>query len=608
MSRRVQLPSGSAAPQLKSQAAVKGNPVRHVPIVVVSNPCGSDGVQMDNPRLHKNVAIWFKIMTGTQIKALYYQKSHNNILVKLPKSVNLDALYGTHTFNEFLPDRDFAPHESSKIYPYNQRYAKDPEQRQWKQAAQPAIDVSGIESSSVTVIRQPYPLPSSRAPPPFTLEYALQIPSDLAARRPTPSAEPAPKLEPTPVLEEPAPPLPPLPSRDAVPPPRDVGTPEPPIKVEVDENPLPKWKNDPYDEEETARLALQSHIHVENNVTGPSSVEDIRVKREDVKMEDVEAVDPCLQVAFDLMVEDIKPKPEPRETSVDLRMQEQIDIMLRGMGMTQAAGANEAPILPSPTPLAVDGYSLPVKPEPEDCRSLLLPTVSHTIPVVVKKEPELDNRNLSSNHSNQQTVTRAAVKVEEPSDFVLFRKRRRPERSDVVLGPTAAVPRNSKANNSIEGTHVKLEGNTNWSPGTYGRPSASLDSRFALPPHDRSQTARSTPYSREDSTETYRGQSQATYTYRDRSVTARRGESVAIKSERESSIADRLDPDPRRRRQAEDMRSHRPQTHPDTWHREHHGSDEHRMRRVDQPRQGVLGIKQDPEFIGKLLKKLKAES
>ncbi|EAU92051.1 hypothetical protein CC1G_06038 [Coprinopsis cinerea okayama7 len=179
--------------------------------VVVVNPWGyADNVQV----AVNQITAWFEVMLDnrhpqTRPHCIYYQKTHRNVIVELPPTVQIEYILGTHRYARFL-DRGIhvGPDQAAHIYEYNYRRFNHPERTNWS-AGYPSYS----RRPPNFPIRTPYPPPELAPPPPGHIHYAIP-----PVFPPLPLFEPAEPQAST--SSKPSPPKPPSPApRTASPPP-----------------------------------------------------------------------------------------------------------------------------------------------------------------------------------------------------------------------------------------------------------------------------------------------------------------------------------------------------------------------------------------------------
>ncbi|GLB37873.1 hypothetical protein LshimejAT787_0409240 [Lyophyllum shimeji] len=148
--------------------------------LVVVDPWGTPG----NAYFIGNVAAWFELMLqddypDEDVKTVFTQKTHKNVIVELSESVDVLPYLGAHHHARFLK----APHnitdDVSYIYEYDYETQNDPARRGWTANYPPPYDIK------IFPIIQPYPLPLPAPPPPFHVAYAKRPPNIVS--RPAPN-------------------------------------------------------------------------------------------------------------------------------------------------------------------------------------------------------------------------------------------------------------------------------------------------------------------------------------------------------------------------------------------------------------------------------------
>ncbi|KAF8058647.1 hypothetical protein FPV67DRAFT_1523224 [Lyophyllum atratum] len=118
-----------------------------------------------------NIAAWFELMIrddypGEDVKTVFTQGTHNNVVVELSESVDILPYLGAHHHARFLKERWNATDGISYLYEYDYETQNDPTRRGW------TADYPGQYNINIFPIKQPYPLPFPAPPPPHNVGYA----------------------------------------------------------------------------------------------------------------------------------------------------------------------------------------------------------------------------------------------------------------------------------------------------------------------------------------------------------------------------------------------------------------------------------------------------
>ncbi|TFK24568.1 hypothetical protein FA15DRAFT_687418 [Coprinopsis marcescibilis] len=171
----------------------KGKPKNYKPpaekFLVVIKPWG---YAAGNPVATANqITAWFEIMLkdcypGLKPEAVYYQKTHRNVIVQLPAAVKIEQYLGLHRYRSFL-NINVSEQEYACVYEYNYRRHNHPDQVNWSVEFPSYSSLNDLPRNFP--VKYPYPIPE---PAPYPqVQYALPIPPPLAI----PPALP-PRLEP----------------------------------------------------------------------------------------------------------------------------------------------------------------------------------------------------------------------------------------------------------------------------------------------------------------------------------------------------------------------------------------------------------------------------
>ncbi|KAF8161575.1 hypothetical protein B0H34DRAFT_385155 [Crassisporium funariophilum] len=130
------------------------------------------------PSDFNHIGAWFEIMLqdnypGTRVNAIFYQRTHKNIIVELPSNVDITRYLGAHHYSKFLR---YPPNDPRIAYLYEYRYSTfgNPGNKNWS-------DVSPTYQSipSGIPIIYPYPSPLPAPNPSSDVPYARSISADL---------------------------------------------------------------------------------------------------------------------------------------------------------------------------------------------------------------------------------------------------------------------------------------------------------------------------------------------------------------------------------------------------------------------------------------------
>ncbi|KAG6875832.1 hypothetical protein C0993_007184, partial [Termitomyces sp. T159_Od127] len=118
-----------------------------------------------------NVAAWFEFMLrddhpGETVRTIYTQGTHNNIIVELSESVDIQPYIGVHAHRRFL----LPPYEDTEavsyIYEYDYETQNDPTRRSWTARYPSNYDIS------IFPFKENYPIPTPAPLPPIHINYA----------------------------------------------------------------------------------------------------------------------------------------------------------------------------------------------------------------------------------------------------------------------------------------------------------------------------------------------------------------------------------------------------------------------------------------------------
>lgn len=146
--------------------------------LVVVDPWGTPG----HPCFIGNVAAWFELMLkddypDEDVKTIFTQGTHNNVIVELSESVDVLPYLGAHHHARFLTQPYNRTDNVSYIYEYDYETQNDPTRRGWTAKYPSGYDIK------IFPIVQPYPPPLPAPPPPFHVGYAKR-PQNIAVAPP----------------------------------------------------------------------------------------------------------------------------------------------------------------------------------------------------------------------------------------------------------------------------------------------------------------------------------------------------------------------------------------------------------------------------------------
>ncbi|KAF9476854.1 hypothetical protein BDN70DRAFT_881844 [Pholiota conissans] len=131
-----------------------------------------------------NVGAWFEFMLrgdypGVGIQSLYYQRTHRNIIVELPREVkDITNYLGRHFYSKFLTNSPLSE-KYADIYEYKYATHGDPGEKNWS-IGYPAYK----EIPKGIPLANPYPCPGTADPPPIDVrDYAFPVPPVVYERR-----------------------------------------------------------------------------------------------------------------------------------------------------------------------------------------------------------------------------------------------------------------------------------------------------------------------------------------------------------------------------------------------------------------------------------------
>ncbi|KAF9524959.1 hypothetical protein CPB83DRAFT_909491 [Crepidotus variabilis] len=152
--------------------------------LVVVNPWGifNNFDQAD----FNHIGAWFEFMLqekhpGSRLRAIYYQRTHKNIIVELPSEVkDVEPFLGAHHYQSFLVNAPLST-EVAIVYEYRYSTFGDPSDKNFVMGYPMYNNLESIPSTFP--VKREYP-PSFSAPaPPLDVPYARPIPPEVNERK-----------------------------------------------------------------------------------------------------------------------------------------------------------------------------------------------------------------------------------------------------------------------------------------------------------------------------------------------------------------------------------------------------------------------------------------
>ncbi|KAF8181804.1 hypothetical protein BJ912DRAFT_605061 [Pholiota molesta] len=152
--------------------------------LVVVNPWGLSQRGDFSTSDVNNIGAWFEFMLradhpGVGIQAMYYQRTHRNIIVELPREVkDITNYLGRHYYSQFLTHSPLSE-KYADIYEYKYSLHGDPGEKNWSIGYPSYKEIPpGIP------LANPYPCPGTAGAPPIDVaDYAYPIPPLVYERR-----------------------------------------------------------------------------------------------------------------------------------------------------------------------------------------------------------------------------------------------------------------------------------------------------------------------------------------------------------------------------------------------------------------------------------------
>ncbi|EDR07880.1 uncharacterized protein LACBIDRAFT_294482 [Laccaria bicolor S238N-H82] len=138
-----------------------------------------------------------------QVKQVFWQGTHKNIIVRFHADTDIEPCLGTHMWNRFLKPVLYTNNEQRSIlYEYNYARFENPIKHQWNEG-KPSDKIKNLQISEDFEVVTPYPRPGPAPLPTMDLKWAI------AVKKQPPPLEPLVR-PPTPIVN---PPIPPYPAR-----------------------------------------------------------------------------------------------------------------------------------------------------------------------------------------------------------------------------------------------------------------------------------------------------------------------------------------------------------------------------------------------------------